>query len=350
MIGGNPALSQADMPDSARTSSNTYAIKDPLGKTIEIPVAAADDLPYFDLNDLQRARAYYDAEGYVVVRGLMDPEQCDKAHEAFEREVKPSNSFIYRQATANPERHVFNDRGFMLNSIQNVHCVDPKRFPEFRRLGRDVVTSPRVQAVLQALYDEPGKLVQSMYFEGNQATWAHQDSYYLDSEKIGAMVGAWFAIEEIKPGAGRFFVYPKSHLFDMAKNGGDFDIAFNHSRYKELVKRIIEEQGFECRAPALAKGDVLFWAAKTIHGSLETFQPQFSRRSFTGHYIPDSHRFLQFQSIIKAMNLKQVNGMNVHHPKDLESFKNRAVLAVETAFPKPFLFVKKLMIKAVTAK
>ena len=75
--------------------------------------------------------------------------------------------------------------------------------------------------------------------------------YDLDSEHIGAMTAAWFAVEDIKPGAGRFFVYPKSHLFDMAKNGGNFDVAFNHARYEELVKRIIEEQGFECRAPAL---------------------------------------------------------------------------------------------------
>jgi hypothetical protein len=42
--------------------------------------------------------------------------------------------------------------------------------------------------------------------------------------------------------------------------------------------------------------------------------------------------------------------MNVHHPKDLSSLKNRAILAVETTFPKPFLFAKRLMIKAVTTR
>jgi phytanoyl-CoA hydroxylase len=164
------------------------------------------------------------------------------------------------------------------------------------------------------------------------------------------MTAAWFAVEDIKPGAGRFFVYPKSHLFDMAKNGGDFDVAFNHARYKELVRRVIEEQGFECRSPALNKGDVLFWNGKTIHGSLDTPELQFSRKSFTGHYIPKSHRFLQFQSRIKPLDLKPINGMDVHHPKDLASFKNRAILAVETNFPRSFLFAKRLMIKAVTSR
>jgi phytanoyl-CoA hydroxylase len=330
-------------------AKHLYPIADPLGRTIQIPASIAGDFAYFRAEDAKGIRSYYDAEGYVVVRGLIPPEDCDRAHAAFEREVKPADSFIYRQATANPERHVYTEYGFMRNSIQNVHCVDPKLFPQFRKFGADVVTAAPVQGVLRALFDEPGKLVQSMYFEGNQSTWAHQDSYYLDSEHIGAMTGAWFAVEDIKPGAGRFFVYPKSHLFDMAKNGGNFDVAFNHARYKQLVKRVLEEQGFECRAPALEKGDVLFWNGKTIHGSLDTTEPQFSRRSFTGHYIPDSHRFLQFQSRIKALNLKMINGMNVHHAKDLESFANRAVLAVETKFPKSFKFAKRLMIKAVTA-
>ena len=51
---------------------------------------------------------------------------------------------------------------------------------------------------------------------------------------------------------------------------------------------MIREQGLVCRAPALSKGDVLFWAAKTIHGSLRTTQPTRSRRSFTAHFIPDA--------------------------------------------------------------
>lgn len=326
-----------------------FSINDPLGRIIRIPAEATDDFAYFAPGETKDIRSYYDKEGYVVVRGLVDPQECDDAHAAFEREVKPDDSFIYRQATANPERNIYTDHGFMRNSIQNVHCVDPKRFPDFRRRGADLVTSIGLQAVLNALFDEPGKLVQSMYFEGNQATWAHQDSYYLDSEHIGSMVGAWFAVEDIKPGAGRFFVYPKSHLVDMAKNGGDFDVAFNHDRYKELVKRVIDGEGLECRAPALAKGDVLFWNAKTIHGSLDTLQPEFSRRSFTGHYIPESHRFLQFQSRIKALKLKTVNGMNVHHAKDLASLTNRAVLAVETRLPNSFRLAKRLLIKAVTA-
>ena len=99
---------------------------------------------------------------------------------------------------------------------------------------------------------------------------------------------------------------------------------------------MIRERGLVCRAPALSKGDVLFWAAKTIDGSLPTMQPTRSRRSFTAHFIPDGSRFLQFQTRIRPLNTELVNGMKVHHPKDLSNAANRLVLFVETRFPRTF--------------
>jgi phytanoyl-CoA hydroxylase len=325
-----------------------YSIKDHSGNVFSIPETKSDDRPYFEYRETEDIRSHYDSEGYVVVRGLVDPDACDRFHSAFESEVKSSNSFIYRQQSADPERHVFTEHGYMLNAILNVHSVDPKLFPKFRSQGLDIVTSQRLQDVVGALLDEPGKLVQTMYFEGNPATWPHQDTYYLDSEHIGGLVAAIIAVEDIKPGAGRFFVYPRSHLIDIAKNGGEFDVSFNHARYKELIKRVIAEHGLECRAPALAKGDVLFWNSKTIHGSLESPDGCFSRRSLTGHYIPESHRFLQFQSRIMRLKLATVNGMLVHYPKDMARVSTRVMLTLQTSFPKSFKLLKRVAIKVVT--
>jgi phytanoyl-CoA hydroxylase len=41
------------------------------------------------------------------VRGLLPRGLCDRATISFEAEVKPFGGFIYRQASANPERHIF---------------------------------------------------------------------------------------------------------------------------------------------------------------------------------------------------------------------------------------------------
>lgn len=303
---------------------------------------------YLQLDTPQALRDYYRENGYVVVRQAIAADLCDRATEAFAREVKPFDGYLYRQASANPEKHKWTSHGYMLNSILNIQDINNDLFPDFRDAGLKILTNKKLHESFQALLGEEGKLVQSMFFEGNPKTWAHQDTYYLDSSKLGEMIGAWIAVEDIHPEAGRFYVYPGSHKIDVEKNGGDFDIAFHHERYKNLVLDIIDKFALPCRGPILKKGDVLFWSSKTIHGSFETTQPEFSRASFTGHVIPKSTSFLQYQTRPKPLNLGTVNGVQVNFPKNQNQWKNRAVMTVETTFPRTFRFAKKLAIKMVT--
>ena len=232
--------------------SDDYAIASPDGAPIHIPVEVDDarDL-YPRLSDAAAMRAYYEANGYLVARAVLASELCDAARQAFAAEVKPYHGYIYRQASAVPERNVFTEHGHVLNSILNIQDLPRRRFPRFREAGLAVITNETLQRAFAALLGEEATLVQSMYFEGNPVTWAHQDTYYLDSADLGRMVGAWIALEDIHPGAGRFYVYPGSHLVDMQKNGGDFDIAFNHARYKKLVLDVVKAHGLRCHAPAL---------------------------------------------------------------------------------------------------
>lgn len=328
---------------------NTYSITAPEGKTIQIPVAVDDTTDiYAQLKTDEQIRKYYDDNGYIVIRNAVPAELCEKAKQAFLREVKPYNDFIYRQASANPEKHKLTEHGYMLNSILNIQDLNRENFPNFQQYGLEILTHPNIRRILKVLMGEEGKIVQTMYFEGNPATWAHQDSYYLDASELGRMVASWVAVEDIAPGAGRFYVYPTSHKIDMEKNGGDFDIAFNHDRYKKLVIDIINKFNLQCIAPALRQGDLFLWHGKTIHGSLSTTQPQYSRSSFTAHYIPQSMDFLQYQSRVKALHLKEINGMQVNCPKDQNELTNQLIMKVETTFPKAFQFAKKLAIKAVT--
>lgn len=327
-----------------------FSISTPSGDKISIPASAGEDNPYFRPDQLAEAASYFHDQGYVVIRGGAPAELCDQARAAFAGQIKKYPDFLYRQTGGNPERNRFNDRSFVMNPILNVQDVPTATLGDFRKKALKTICNDQVKAFLRTLFGEDPKLVQSMYFEGNSQTWPHQDTYYLDSEKIGTMVAAWYAVEDIQPGAGRFFVYPKSHLIDLAKNGGDFDVAFNHDRYKKLIVEIIRDHRLECRAPALQKGDVLFWHARTIHGSLETLQPDFSRSSLTAHFIPSSHRFLQFQSRIKPLKNTDFEGWSVHHPKSLDRLRNRAILFFETSFPKSFQRAKWLTVKLLVTK
>lgn len=326
----------------------SYAIPGPAGETLSIPRDLGEDFAYFAVDEADAIRRYYDENGYVVVRGVVPAHLCDRALETFRSEVKPYEGFIYRQASANPERHALTPEGFMLNSLLNIQSLPTRRFAGFKRAGLAILAHGAMQTLCRILFDEPGKLVQSMFFEGNPVTWAHQDTYYLDAEKMGRMAAAWFAVEDIAPGAGRFFVYPESQTIDMEKNGGSLDIAFHHQRYKELVIDVIRRHRLQCSAPALRKGDVLLWSSKTIHGSLATTEPHRSRASFTAHYVPRSMGLKQFQARIRPLSLKTVNGLEIHVPKDLDKPLPRAIFAVETNFPRSFQRAKRLAIKVLT--
>ena len=326
---------------------NDYRLISPTGENVSIPINVNEDDIYKKLDTSEKIKEYYDKNGYVVIRNVVSSKTCNEVINIFQKEVLPYEGYIYRQASANLEKHKFTEGNHMLNSILNVQSLNPKVLKSFRNIGIEVLTNKKVQSYLENIFNDQPKLVQSMFFDGNPVTWAHQDTYYLDSENY-RMAGVWFAMEDIKPSAGRFYVYPESQNIDIKKNGGDFDIAFNHDRYKSLIIEIIKSHELKLVAPALEKGDILIWHSKTIHGCLPTENIEESRKSFTGHFIPNSEQFLQYQTTIKSLTLQRVNGMNVNFPKDLSVLKNRMVYKAELLNPRIFQFIKKRLIKMKT--
>lgn len=315
----------------------------PRGLPVEVPETAAEDpSAKLDAGDGEAIRRYYQSNGYVIVRGLIPGEDCGAMRRLWEREVKPSRDFIYRQATARVEQHVLNRNGWVMNPILNLQSVDPRRYPRFRAFAVErMLTAPGLTGVFRTLLGEQPKIVQSMYFEGNSATWEHQDSYYLDSEHVGSMAAAWIALEPISATAGRFFICPGSHLIDLGRQGFNNNIADNHDVYIRSVVSKIQELRLPIRAPLLEQGDVLFWNSWTIHGSLNSQDPVHARSSITCHAIPDSHRFLQLQTRLKRLNPPAVNGVRVYRPKDLARLTNRAIFHVETHHSAAFYRAKR---------
>jgi phytanoyl-CoA hydroxylase len=238
-----------------------------------------------------------------------------------------------------------------MNPILNLQSVDPQRFPNFRKFATEnILANARLRDSLTALLGDAPKIVQSMYFEGNSETWEHQDSYYLDSETIGEMCGAWIAVENISPTAGRFFVCRQSHRIKLKDHSLSNNIAENHEAYISSVVDEIRKRSFEIRAPALSKGDVLFFNALTMHGSLKSQDPNNARSSITCHAIPLAKNFLQFQARVMRLKTSNLNGTSIFKPKDLASPKNRAILFIESHFPTPFYWLKKKSIVHVMRK
>ena|SRR5208337_4526867 len=236
-------------------------LKTPRGVPVHVPeVLTEDPSPRFSADDAEHLRAYYEENGYVIGKSVIAPEVCDTQRKLWEDEVKTFRGYIYRQVTAKAEKHVFNENGWVMNPILNLQSV------------------------------------------GNSATWEHQDSYYLDSEKVGEMTAAWIAMGLITARAGRFFVCPKSHKIRLDDHSLANNVAQHHEVYIASVADEIKSLKLEIRAPALDKGDVLFWSSLTIHGSLNSQDPHHSRSSITCHAIPSSRLFMSHQSRLRDVS------------------------------------------------
>jgi phytanoyl-CoA hydroxylase len=321
----------------------------PIGTGIDMPETATEDDPYFSPRELADALAYYDAEGYVVLRGLVPAELCDRVRAAFDAEVRPSRAPILRQADMRYESNRFDADGFLANPIFNVQDLRTKRFGGFKSAALDVLTHGVVAATVAALLGDRAKLIQSMFFEGSVGTWAHQDSYYQDSAaEIGRCAAGWFALEDTAAETGRFYVCPKSHrAMPVIGNAAERNFADGHERYKEAVLAAARRAGLEWRSPFLAKGDVLFWTSRTVHGSLPARRPGVSRASLTAHYLREDDEMLQFHSRVRRQDLDRHNGMAVGRLHDQDKWRNRVVCRTAATFPRGFAAVRRAAIRLV---
>lgn len=317
-------------------------LRTPRGIAVDVPETEDEDpSPKFAAEDMAAA-AYFADNGYMIIRNLFPAERCNRIRALWDKEVKPFTGYMYRQTTAKAERSVTNANGWVMNPILNLQSVDPRRFPLFRTYAtNEILTNVSLAAVFRQLLGDRPKIVQSMYFEGNSATWEHQDTYYLDSESPGEMAAAWIALEDIGARAGRFFICPGSHLIRLDDHSLHNNVALHHETYIQSVVQRIRQDGLTIRAPFLRRGDVLFWNARTIHGSLDSQDQASSRSSITCHAIPSRRRFLKLQTRAIAISTDRVNDVDVYRPKDLAMPANRGVLFLEACFPSLFYWLKR---------
>jgi phytanoyl-CoA hydroxylase len=233
-----------------------------------------------------------------------------------------------------------------MNPILNLQSLNPKYFYKLRYNFENLIASNEKLAnfVEEVISDKP-LIVQSMYFEGNSATWEHQDSYYLDDEDIGSMIAGWVALEDIKEDAGRFFVCPKSHLFDYADMDFSNIITKNHDTYIKNIVKIVRDNKFKVKAPKLDKGDILLWNSLTIHGSLDSQSTCHSRSSITFHAIKSSSKFQVLRNISRKLTYDNHLPFNIFRPKDLSKKRNKTIFYLEKNFPLIFYRLKNMAIE-----
>jgi phytanoyl-CoA hydroxylase len=322
------------------------------GCELAVPETLEEDSAYFSADQMSEARAYFDRYGYVVIRGLVPLDLVAQVQSAFDDELRRSRAPILRQKNMRYERNSFDGAGFLQNPIFNIQDIERRPFTAFKTAAFNVLASAAIARVLEALLGGPSRLIQSMYFQAPAGTWPHQDSYYQDSARgLGRCVAGWFALEDIKAEAGRFYVCPRSHVdMPVVRNEGANNFADGHENYKQLMAEAIKDHGFEIKAPYMAAGDVLFWSSLTVHGSLTAALPDQSRISMTAHYLRDDEEMLQFHSHIRAQPKTSHNGMVVSLLHDQNRLANRVMRTAAFYLPGPYNFARRHAIRMLIAR
>jgi len=282
-------------------------------------------------------RNYYLENGYVIFKSLISNEKIEIILKELKK-FKDSNKIYYSQSEHN-WRKIKNDldnNNLLECSFENF--TDLPWANSLSKAGRDILQSKEILIALRTLSNyKEFCMWQNMFFDKSTGTVDHIDTWYLDSDPMGHLFGAWVALEDIDGKGGVFHVYPKSHL-SINKSWKNI----SHDEFINWSK--VEAQKFQKKPLFLNKGDLLLWHPSLIHGSSLQKDKGFSRKSLTAHYYPIN--FLRGGGGINSINdksykkrlIKQQSSMRSYGYPIMARSSRRAILKFATIGITKFIF------------
>jgi len=262
----------------------------------------------FEPGQLAGAREFWDQEGFLVVRGVIGAGTIDRVVREYDKAILPSRDRFLQQSGYRYRRNDLSPVGRCRNSFLQVHKY--RAYPDFQAAVLNVLAGEEMQRLLRGATRFPTYyLGQSMLFDHNTGTEAHQDDYYLDSVPNGQMVAAWVALEDIREEAGRFYVLRGTNRLNLTPK--DENVRHSNELYLKALREWMAQAKYEMVAPALRKGDVMLWGSKILHGATRTTDQRLTRCSLTAHYIPEGFQFGNALGAVYPTELTEYPGMRV---------------------------------------
>ena len=257
-------------------------------------------------------KQYYEHNGYVVIKKLLPNEPVETFLEAYEG-IKQNKSFVfYSQSTHKSVKLSFTPEGFIKESM-----LDPLRlklYPKFSTAIEQCLMHQNVSAVLSVLSGAQKHVMwQNMFFDFSPGTIEHQDHWYLDTTPPGHLIAAWYALEDIHPESGCFFVLPGSHKDDVLEP----DAFSDHEAFRVATLELIKRKAYEYKSLPLQKGDVLLWHPYLIHGAHSNTNAQHSRKSFTAHFFPSEMETAVHRNQQKKATAVNANLLTAYEGSDI---------------------------------
>jgi ectoine hydroxylase-related dioxygenase (phytanoyl-CoA dioxygenase family) len=250
----------------------------------------------------------YRRDGFLVVRGLVSPEQVLELREHTEQLMQ--GRLPEQRGTRMADRDLKRDTGVTVQGIEAPpeHLSPQEKAQYFLRihmlhrqlpLHEQYMLHPRVLDVLEVLMGPDVLALQTMLFlkpPGKPGQGWHQDSYYIPSHP-DTLCGAWIAIDDcdeqngamwFAKGSGNEPVYPPCPEVGY----GFGDKLVRDIRYVKGVSDPDDEKN--ALTPVAARydqvlcearaGDVVFFNGHVLHRSKMNWSSDRFRRSFVSHY------------------------------------------------------------------
>lgn len=295
---------------------------------------------YFNNSSLNYKK--YKEDGYVILRNIINKNLINDLKINYYKEIILGKSLIFRQNSGLAEKTKTNNKKYLINPIQNIQDLSKKKFSGYVNSVQNIVMSNKLKKILFFFLKSNPILIQTMQFHLNTETPPHHDGYYMNSCKKDGMLGVWFALEDIKDEAGKFFLIKKSNKKTHPKNAQEYSIFDHHKEFLEYSKRYALRNQKNISIPNLKCGDIIIWNNNTVHGSLRTINRNSSRFSLTAHYIKNDNKYFKGSKVITIKPKKYKKFFYVNN-KDNNKIIYKLIMLLSNKFPDFY----KLLIKII---
>jgi len=224
----------------------------------------------------------FDADGYCIVRGAIDPELIHRAYLQI-------NAFRSKNDPLLIEHNLLLEG--MLHRVVNLHysvTALQDIFSTAMRAGQEVCD--RFGAAT---------LYTSLFFEHGSQQLIHRDTPYFYSGSDGGYMGVWVALDDVDETNGALFLLKGSHRLEepdleALKNRfhPDSDVPASSTplfnAYNAELVTEANKKGLVAIPCVVKKGDMILWHPSTLHGGLPHLDKSRSRRSFVMHITPQN--------------------------------------------------------------
>ncbi|KAK5901276.1 hypothetical protein CgunFtcFv8_026165 [Champsocephalus gunnari] len=254
----------------------------------------------------------YLEEGYVVLDGLLTPQECDELRQRMgdmveemdvpqhcrttfstnhDEQLKTQGNADYFITSGDKirfffEKGVFDDKGdFIVPKQRSLNKVG-HALHAYEPLYKQVTHSPKVQGLARKLGLVSPVILQSMFIFkqpgiGGEVT-PHQDATFLHTEPLGRVMGLWIALEDATENNGCLWFIPHSHNSGISRRmvrtpKGTYPMTDFTGR-----EQTYNEQKFLV-AP-VKKGSVVLIDGEVVHRSSENTSED-SRHVYTFHIM-----------------------------------------------------------------